>query len=295
MTPLISLTDLTVRRDAFHLGPFSLEIEPGYIVAVVGPNGSGKSTLFHALMNLVRPQSGIVRMFGKDYPEADVEIRRRIGYVPERLVGMDRLSARELGEFSAHWYPGWDGRWYRRLLEAMEIDPGQPVGKLSKGSQRRVSSALALSTGGDLLLADEPMDAIDPFFSEYLIECYTEFMSMGDRSIVFSTHSLDEVRRAADYILLMSKGEMVGYFEKDTLLESWQVFWIDGPLIPGTPGVVSMSDGRLRRVLTQDADATRVSAHAQGRTIVRTAAPELGEILGALLDRAPAGRDAVMR
>jgi ABC-2 type transport system ATP-binding protein len=295
MTALISVNDIVIQRDAFQLGPASIEIEPGYIVAVVGANGSGKSTLFHALMNLVAPQSGTVRMFGQHYDAADVGIRQRIGYVPERLVGTERLSARELGAYSARWYPGWDERWYRRLLEAMEIDPGQPIGKLSKGSQRRVMSAQALSTGGELLLADEPMDAIDPFFTEYLIECYTEFMDPGDRSIVFSTHSLDEVRRAADYILLISRGQVVGYFEKDALMESWHVLWVDAPLIPGTPGVVSMSEGRMRRVLTRDADATRTSVAAQGRTIVRSAAPELGEILGALLERAPAAREAVMR
>lgn len=294
-TPLISLSNVVAMRDAFRFGPVSLEIEPGYIVAVVGPNGSGKSTLFHALMNLVQPDEGEVRLFGESYASSEVTIRRRIGFVPEQSAGVERMSGMDMGAFAAHWYPRWDMKLFHRLLAAMGIDPTQRFGKLSKGSRRRLSSAVALATGGDLLLADEPMDAIDPFFSEYLLDCYTDFMMDGERGIVFSTHALDDVRRIADYVLLINEGQVVGYFEKDALLEQWQVLWVDDAPIPGSPGVVSVAGGPLQRVLTKDAVATLASLQAQGRQVVRSASPELGEILGALLREGSGTRVSSMR
>lgn len=282
-TPIISLDRVVASRDAFRFGPASLDVEPGYIVGIVGPNGSGKSTLFNTLMNHVQPDSGEVRLFGRSYAESEIPIRQRIGYVPERSVGMDRMTGADMGAFAAHWYPRWDMKRFHRLLAGMEIDPTQRFDKLSKGLRRRLTSAVALATGGDLLLADEPMDAVDPFFSEHLMDCYTDFMMDGERSIVFSTHALDDVRRIADYVLLINDGQVVGYYEKDALLEQWQVLWVDAAPIPGTPGVVSVADGPLQRVVTKDAAATMASLQVQCRQVVRTSSPELGEILGELL------------
>jgi ABC-2 type transport system ATP-binding protein len=280
---IISLEDVEVRRDAFRFGPASLKVEPGYVVAVVGPNGSGKSTLFHTLTNLVQPSTGKVRIFGQTYAENEMNIRRRIGFVPERTIGMEKLTGLSIGAFAARWFPGWEDERFRHLLTAMEIDPAQQCAALSKGVRRRLASAVALSTGGDLLLADEPMDAVDPFFSERMLEWYTEYMMEGDRAIVFSTHSFDDVRRIADYILLINNGQVLGMYEKDALAERWQVFWVDAPPIPRTCGVVTVVDGPVQRLLTQDAEATRASLRAQGRQVVRTSAPELGEVLSALL------------
>ncbi|HLU37536.1 MAG TPA: ABC transporter ATP-binding protein [Thermomicrobiales bacterium] len=281
--PIIQMTDMVARRDGFRFGPVTLEVEPGYVVAIVGPNGSGKSTLFHTLTDLVRPESGELRLFGATYDVDELAIRRRIGFVPERSVGMDRMTGRSLGEFAAHWYPGWEAAHYRDLLKAMEIDPDARFETLSKGLQRRLASAIALATGAELLLADEPMDAVDPFFSEHILDLYSEFMAEGDRAIVFSTHALDDVRRIADYVLLVNNGAVVGMFEKDALLEQWQVLWLDAAPIPGTPGVVRIGHGAMTRVLTRDVEATRSSLAVQGRSVVRAATPELNEILGELL------------
>jgi ABC-2 type transport system ATP-binding protein len=86
-TPVISLRDVRKSYGNFELGPVNLQIEPGYVIAVVGPNRSGKSTLIRMLMNLVKPTSGEVRLFGgASYPDDVVAIKQRVGYVPERSV-----------------------------------------------------------------------------------------------------------------------------------------------------------------------------------------------------------------
>ena len=82
--PVISLRNLRKSYGTFELGPIELDVQPGYVVAIVGPNGGGKSTLMGMLMNLIQPTSGEITLFGGAYPEDEVAVKRRIGYAPER-------------------------------------------------------------------------------------------------------------------------------------------------------------------------------------------------------------------
>src|SRR5215218_7702888 len=222
--PVISLRDVRKSYGDFELGPVNLEIEPGYIVAIVGPNGGGKSTLFGMLMNLIQPDSGEVSVFGLAYPEDEVEIKQKIGYVPERPVGHDEMSARALDEFVSYWYPRWDQGLYQDLLLRSEIDPDKRFGELSKGMQRRLSFALALASGPELLLLDEPTAGVDPFARREILEDLLRFMHDGhhgahdgERTLFFATHVMEEARRIADYVVLIADGVFLGPYEKGVL------------------------------------------------------------------------------
>src|SRR5690606_26464778 len=157
--PIIQMTDMVARRDGFRFGPVTLEVEPGYVVAIVGPNGSGKSTLFHTLTDLVRPESGELRLFGATYDVDELAIRRRIGFVPERSVGRDRRTGRSRGGSAPSWLRGREAAHFRDFVKALEIAPHARFETLSTGLQRRLASAAPLATGAELVLADEPMDA----------------------------------------------------------------------------------------------------------------------------------------
>src|SRR5215218_3011555 len=123
--PVVSLEHVRKSRGTFELGPLDLSIEPGYVVAVVGPNGGGKSTLFGLLMNLLKPNSGEIQLFGGRYPGDEVEIKRQVGYVPERPTGRDDMNAYALEKFVSRWYPRWDRRNYQDLLGRLRVDPGK--------------------------------------------------------------------------------------------------------------------------------------------------------------------------
>ena len=223
--PVISLKGVRKTfRNNFELGPMDLTVEPGCIVAVLGPNGGGKSTLIGMLMNLIHPDSGEVSLFGLSHPEDEVAIKQRIGYVPESSVGHDELSAKSLGEFVSYWYPRWDQRLYQDLIERYKVDPDKRFGKLSKGMQRCLAFALALATGGELLLLDEPTVGVDPFARRQMLEDISRFMRDGvndgdGRTVVFATQVMEEVRRLADYVAFLVDGEYLSLQEKDTLLE----------------------------------------------------------------------------
>jgi ABC-2 type transport system ATP-binding protein len=286
--PVISLED--VRKSyggGFELGPIDLEVEPGRIVAVVGPNGSGKSTLFGILMNLLHPDSGHVSLFGRTYPQGEVEIKRRIGFVPERATGHDDLSATTLGEFVSHWYPRWNQDLYRDLLVRYEVDPYKRFDELSRGAQRRLSFALALAQGTELLLLDEPTAGVDSFGRQEILEDISRFVHLGAglKTVVFATHVMEEARRIADYVAFLVDGKLLGYFEKDVLLKGWKTLWVDG--VPGedVPGIVEVEDGNPVRIVSDSPRETTETLSARNVRIVRKGRVDLEEILKYLMRR----------
>jgi ABC-2 type transport system ATP-binding protein len=293
-TPVISLREVQKSYGNFELGPVNLEIEPGYVVAVVGPNGGGKSTLIRMLMNLVQPDSGEHELFGSAYPEDEVAIKRRIGYAPERSVGHDEMSANSLGEFVSRFYPGWDGRLYEDLLERSEIESHKKFGELSRGVQRRLAFALALATSSELLLLDEPTAGVDPFGRRQMLEDISRFMHGGTpegdrRTVVFATHVMEEVRRIADYVAFLADGEFLGLHEKDALLEGWKMFWVDREPEGDVPGVVEAEGATPSRIVSNSPQETAEALSSENIRIVRSAGLDLEEILSFLMRRSLEG------
>jgi ABC-2 type transport system ATP-binding protein len=292
-TPVISLQGLRKTYEAFELGPINLDIQPGYVVAIVGPNGGGKSTLMGMLMNLIKPTSGEITLFGGTYPEDEVAVKRRIGYAPERPSGYDGLSPRDLGEFVSRFYPGWDQRLYEDLLADVAIEPEKLFGEFSTGTQRRLTFALALATGSELILLDEPTMGVDPFARRQILEGISRFMTderYGDRTVVFTTHVMEEVRRIADYVAFLVDGKLLGLFEKDALLEGWRTFWLDREPESDVPGQVEVESGNPARIVSYSPRETEEALCARNIRIVRSGALDLEEILSHLMRRGKARR-----
>ena len=293
-TPVISLKDIRKSYGNFELGPVDLAIEPGYVVAVVVPNGGGKSSLVRMLMNMVQPDSGEVELFGGAYPDDEVAIKQKVGYVPERSSGHDEMSAKALGEFVSHFYPGWDGRLYEDLVKRLDIEPDKKFGKLSKGVQRRLAFALSVATGSELLLLDEPTVGVDPFARREMLEDISRFMHHGDRrTVVFATHVMEEVRRIADYVVLLVDGEYLGLHEKDALLEGWKTFWVDREPEGDIAGVVEVLEGGSpTRIVSDSPQETAEALSAENIRIVRSGRVYMEEILSHLIRRKQEGRRA---
>jgi ABC-2 type transport system ATP-binding protein len=295
--PVLSLVGVRKSYGDFELGPVNLRIEPGHIVAVVGPNGGGKSTLFGILMNLIQPDSGEVSLFGLAYPQDEVEIKQKVGYVPERPVGHDEMSARALGEFVSYWYSGWDPRLYQDLLLRSEIDPDKRFGELSRGMQRRLSFALALASGPELLLLDEPTAGVDPFARREILEDLLRFMHDGhpgahdgERTLLFATHVMEEARRIADYVVLIADGVFQGPYEKGVLLNGWTTFWVDREPGGHVLGIVEIEGGSPTRIVSDSQRQTAEALSAENIRIVRKGSVDLEEVLSHLIRRSSEGQ-----
>lgn len=294
-TSVVSLEGVTKSYGEFTLGPLDFALEPGYVVAVVGPNGSGKSTLFRMLMGLSGTDSGNVSLFGLRYPDDEVEIKRKIGYVPEVATGHDDMTARELEAFVSRWYPRWDSELYARLLERFEIPARKKFGRLSKGMRRRLSFALAVAREPDLLLLDEPTDGVDPFARSAMLEELSGYLEggpeSGERAVVFATHVMDEVRRLADYVVFVHDGVFLGLHEKDSLQDGWRSLWVERAPEGHLPGLVEVEDGTPPRLVTDSPRKTREALEERGIGVVRSGPVDLEEILD-LLKRQSTGEHA---
>lgn len=283
-TPIIEMNHVYKTRRDRQIGPIHLTIEPGYVVALVGHNGSGKSTLIHLLAQLVHPDAGEIRWFGQAYPEGmPADTRQWIGYVPEHPAREeDRLTAEAAAAFRAVWYPGWDETRFQRLMSRFQVPPHTKLSRMSKGERRKFELAAALAPHPRLLLLDEPSSGLDPFAWKVMLEELRGCMENGKTTVMIATHILDEVKRLADYVVLMHEGRMLGKLEKDHLLENSKEMWFEGTPEEASelPGVIETeSEGRLQRIVTLAAIEASFVLEQAGIHPIRVRRLELDDIL----------------
>ncbi|MFC6653593.1 ATP-binding cassette domain-containing protein [Paenibacillus rhizoplanae] len=286
----IELRDVCKKRRQKTIGPLNLSVPQGYITALVGQNGSGKSTLLHMLLQLSFPGEGEVRWFGETYRDGlPLPLRQQMAYVPEVSQSEENFwTAAEAAEFRRHWYSSWDHGYFEELTRKFEVPPNARLGKMSKGERRKFELAAALAVKPRLLLLDEPSSGLDPFAWKIMIEALQTYMEEHEATIIISTHIVEEVRRLADYIVLMHQGQLLGMTEKDSLFGSWSEIWvqIEGEqelqelaaelpqaleLKLETPGVASF--------LTQQIYLYEKRIHDLGVKVLKSRSLELDEIL----------------
>ncbi|UQZ34668.1 ABC transporter ATP-binding protein [Paenibacillus sp. PK3_47] len=225
----IELRNVSKKRRNKTIGPLNLNLPQGYITALVGQNGSGKSTLLNMLLQLTFPDEGEIRWFEEAHRGGlPLELRQGIAFVPETSQTEEKYwTAGEAAAFRSHWYPAWDHGYFEELMEKFEVPRNSRLGKMSKGERRKFEIAAALASCPRLLLLDEPSSGLDPFAWKAMIETLRTYMDKHNATVIISTHIVEEVRRLADYIVLMHQGRLLGMAEKDSLFGSWTEVWVN--------------------------------------------------------------------
>jgi ABC-2 type transport system ATP-binding protein len=252
----------------------------------MGQNGSGKSTLFKLLTGMAQPEKGSVEWLGDGHVigsgmVATAQTRSKIAYVPDELDIPDMSwSLYAWKEFVSGLYPDWNGPKYRRLVERYNLDENKSMRRSSKGSRRKAALVIALSQEPQVLLVDEPSAGLDPFAWKMMLEDFAEFMASGDKTILMATHIMEEIRRLGDYICFVHEGQLFGPYEKDALMDSWRMLWVDG--LPGTahrlPGVVAVEQQLPVRLITNAPKETEAALEELGLAIVNQRALEWDEL-----------------
>jgi ABC-2 type transport system ATP-binding protein len=212
-TPVIEIDGLCYaygRAEAVH--GLNLRVQPGRCYGLFGRNGAGKTTTMKCLLNLLRPQRGTVRVFGLDPARQEVEVKRRLAYVPDHVAFYPWMSIREtldyLASFRSHWNPDIE----RDLLGRFRLNATQATGTLSKGQRTQVALIAAICPEPELLLLDEPTSGLDPIvrkeFIETVIGAYQEG-EPGKRTILVSTHLISEFEGLIDEFTIMDQGRDV--------------------------------------------------------------------------------------
>ena len=190
----------------------SFQVERGQIVGFLGPNGAGKTTTMRVLTCFLPPTGGHASVAGFDVQEQPLEVKKRIGYLPETPPLYPEMEVTEYLQFVAALKNVPKGDVPRRLNEVLEKCSigdvrSKLIGKLSKGYRQRVGLAQAIIHNPDVLILDEPTSGLDP---KQIIETRDLIKGLaGDHTIILSTHILHEVESTCEYVVIINKGRLV--------------------------------------------------------------------------------------
>jgi ABC-2 type transport system ATP-binding protein len=184
---------------------FSLEVPAGSVYGLLGPNGAGKTTTFKCMLGLVRPTSGEILYNGKPLVP---ETLARIAYVPERSVLYEWMTVAEHLEMTRRAFSDFDPARARELLAQFNIDERKRARTLSKGMRTAVMVALAFARNAEILILDEPTGGLDPVNQRHVLSLMINEAAKGN-SVLFSSHQIGQVERAAERIAVMDHGRLV--------------------------------------------------------------------------------------
>lgn len=209
MSAVFEFHNVTKRFGSFvALDDVSFSGKAGQVIALLGENGAGKTTSIKILLGLLDPDQGAARVQGMASRVDGAEIRRRVGYVPDRPALYDWMTVQEAGWFAAGFYPlGYEER-YRQLIQQYGLPLDRPIKSLSKGMQSKVSLAVALAHEPQLLVLDEPTSGLDPLVRREFLESMVDVAATG-RTVLLSSHQIVEVERVADTVMILRRGKLV--------------------------------------------------------------------------------------
>jgi len=211
------------RAEAVH--DLQLTVPAGCCYGLFGRNGAGKTTTMKCLLNLLRAPEGSVRVFGLDPATHELEVKRRLAYVPDYVAFYPWMTVRETLDYLASFRSHWNHDIEMDLLERFRLDPSQRTSALSKGQRTQVALVSAICPEPELLLLDEPTSGLDPIvrreFIETVIGAYQEGDS-GKRTIFVSTHLISEFEGLIDAFTIMERGKAVLSLGADEARERYQ-------------------------------------------------------------------------
>lgn len=238
------------------LADVSLTVPEGCVFALLGENGAGKSTLIKLLLDLAEPDAGRLTVLGLDSQRNGEQIRRQVGYVPERPTLYEWMTAAQIGWFTAGFYgDGYEVN-YRQLLEGFAIPANRKLKHLSKGMRAKVVLALAMAHNPKLLVLDEPTSGLDTMVRREFLESMVDQAATG-RTVLLSSHQISEVERVADWVAMLHEGKLLTVARLDELkatTHQWTIT-VDHPSVrpPELEGEVldRRRDGRQWRIIVR--------------------------------------------
>ena len=191
-----------------------LRVPRGVIFGFLGPNGAGKSTTINMLVGLLRPTSGRALVSGYPIDQAPLEVKKRIGVVPEGLSLYERLTAEEHVELVGRLQGLGQAELDRRippLLELLELDEsaGKMILDYSAGMRKKTAMACALIHAPEVLFLDEPFESVDPISTRAIKNILRDMVAQRGTTVFFSTHVMELAERFCDQVGILNRGIMV--------------------------------------------------------------------------------------
>jgi ABC-2 type transport system ATP-binding protein len=208
--PIIEIQNLS-RRYGKHdaVNGLSLNVRAGKCYGFFGRNGAGKTTTIKCLLNLLRPDSGTVRVFGLDPQRNEVAVKSRLAYVPDMVAFYPWMTVRDTLEYFASFRRHWNRDIENDLLNRFQLDANKKTPSLSKGQRTQLALISAICPEPELLVLDEPTSGLDPIVRREFIETVIGAYQSGDpgrRTVFVSTHLISEFEGLIDEFTIIEQG-----------------------------------------------------------------------------------------
>jgi ABC-2 type transport system ATP-binding protein len=236
----------------------TLAIPGGHVVALVGPNGAGKTTLLSMAVGLTTPTAGVISVLGGD-PAGSPDALDRIAFVAQDAPLYGNLPAADMLHLARNLNRRWDQQYAESRLRDLGIPLKRKVGKLSGGQQSQLALTVALARRPDLLVLDEPLAMLDPVARDDFMASVQKAVADDGISVVLSSHVLAELERMADYLIVLSHGQVQIAGKVGDLLAGHR-------MLTGPAAEAGQHAGRMHIVQHR-------SAGPQSHLLVRTAGP----------------------
>ena len=219
--PVVSAQSLSKRFGAKQvLTAVTAAVEPGDVIGVLGKNGAGKTTLLEVLLGFSPPSEGTAQVFGEPSMHLSEAAKAKIGFVPQQDELVEILTGRHQLNLTAAFHRLWDGQLIDRLAADWEVPLDRRISSLSVGERQKLSLLLALGHHPELLVLDEPVASLDPIARRRFIAELVDGARGGRRTVLFSTHIVSDLERAANKVWILKHGGLAWAGDLDTLKES---------------------------------------------------------------------------
>jgi ABC-2 type transport system ATP-binding protein len=283
----LNIRGLEKRFPKFKLGPLDMTVPKGAIYGFIGPNGAGKTTTFELIMGMGKNDAGTISAFGFDHLKDEVALKERVGYVSPTLDFKAWNSIGRLLGFISSFYSDWDDAYCADLLKRFNLSTGDAIATLSFGSKTKLNLVVALSHRPPLLLLDEPLSGLDPVAKREVFSELMEAVQDEERTVLISSHNLDELERFCDHVGIIQNGKMLIEGPTAELVERFKMIDCISPngARPGSmPGVyVQRHEGERWRLMLDTRSNALDVLRSEGVTEISTAPVTLEELFIALV------------
>ncbi len=224
MEDLVRIKDLRKEFDDFSLEGINISVPLGCVVGFVGSNGAGKTTTIKALLGLIKPDGGIVELFGSPFamsssPKVQSAVKNRIGVVFDTCALPDDLSIKEVGSIMNVAYTHWHRDLFEERLDQFGLAQTKKIKDLSRGMGMKLSLACALCHDAELLVLDEATAGLDPLAREEVLEMLRDFMRDETHGVFMSSHITSDLEKIADRVVCIDDGRIIFDEIKDDITD----------------------------------------------------------------------------
>ena len=223
---LLSLKHLQKTYKGFSLD-VDMEIEEGQITGLIGANGAGKSTTFKAILGLIHPDAGEIRIFGKDMREITKEEKAQIGAALSDSGFSECMTVKQIIHVLENTYEKFDRAVFEKRCQEFSIPVDKKLKEFSTGMRAKLKVLIATSFDARLLVLDEPTAGLDVVARDGILELLREYMETDGRSILISSHISSDLENLCDDIYMIHKGRIVLHEATDVLMDEYGLIKAD--------------------------------------------------------------------